>query len=242
VTYPEGDEPRYEKVSGFEDWERLTTEPIVMPDRFWSASVMHILMEKDGSAADLKLSIQWRERAGPQAILSFEPVVLPNEPDEVFRKVLYYVRRCEIFCPDLFIAHRVASLHMNELCYDPVILLEEFWCRAGPAVVSIRCGRSGSYVWTRESGQVVHIPIVPVETVDVTGAGNAYAGAFASAYGWAKDATLAGCLASAVGAAAVTSRGIPPTSDTLRKWIFEEATKLQSQVQVVSKRKVVARI
>jgi sugar/nucleoside kinase (ribokinase family) len=49
---------------------------------------------------------------------------------------------------------------------------------SGPRAVVIKLGQDGSLVHDRSSGRMVHVPVVPVEVHDVTGAGDAYCGGF----------------------------------------------------------------
>lgn len=50
---------------------------------------------------------------------------------------------------------------------------------AGPPVVALKLGAEGSLVYQRESDSFTAIPAAPAAVVDVTGAGDAYCGAFA---------------------------------------------------------------
>lgn len=49
---------------------------------------------------------------------------------------------------------------------------------SGPRAVVVKLGRDGSLVYDRSTERLVHVPIVPVEVRDVTGAGDAYCGGF----------------------------------------------------------------
>ena len=57
-----------------------------------------------------------------------------------------------------------------------------YWSRLGPRVVAVRRAEHGSYVWSRDQDHAWHIPAVPVDVVDPTGAGNAYDGGLCA--GW----------------------------------------------------------
>jgi sugar/nucleoside kinase (ribokinase family) len=58
-------------------------------------------------------------------------------------------------------------------------------------MVTVRHGHHGSYAWDQLHDDIWHIPAVPVDVVDPTGAGNSYAGG--ACVGWAltQDARMA---------------------------------------------------
>lgn len=78
---------------------------------------------------------------------------------------------------------------------DPATVLR-FFSERGPALVTVRHGARGSYVWDKLSGKAWHMPPSPVTPVDPTGAGNAYAGG--AVVGW--DRHRDGRIAAAYGA------------------------------------------
>jgi sugar/nucleoside kinase (ribokinase family) len=71
--------------------------------------------------------------------------------------------------------------------------------------VAVKLGGKGSLVV--ESGAVHHVPVFPVEAVDTTGAGDAYAGGFLYALSRGWEPARAGRLASSVAALAVGQIG-----------------------------------
>lgn len=78
---------------------------------------------------------------------------------------------------------------------DPATVLR-FFAEHGPALVTVRHGARGSYVWDKMTGAAWHMPPSPVTPVDPTGAGNAYAGG--AIVGW--DRLRDGRIAAAHGA------------------------------------------
>lgn len=84
-----------------------------------------------------------------------------------------------------------------------------------PAVV-ITLGHEGSLV-ARRSADTVHVPAVPVEVVDTTGAGDTYCGVLAAALARGESLPDAARLAAAAGALAVTRAGaqdaVPTATD-----------------------------
>ncbi len=57
----------------------------------------------------------------------------------------------------------------------------------GPEVVAIKMGDDGSWVWSREGGTGWRVPIYQTESVDMTGTGDAYCGAFCGNYARTRD-------------------------------------------------------
>ncbi|MCC6906051.1 MAG: hypothetical protein IT326_09435 [Anaerolineae bacterium] len=47
----------------------------------------------------------------------------------------------------------------------------------GPRFASVRLGPHGSAIYDRDTGEAWHVPAVPIQPVDLTGAGNSYVGA-----------------------------------------------------------------
>ena len=91
------------------------------------------------------------------------------------------------------------------------------WSTLGPAAVAIRHGARGSYVWGRERDEAWHVPAVPVEVVDPTGAGNAYGGGWCVGWTETRDARLAGCQGAVSASILVGCAGLPPMSEAVRQ-------------------------
>ncbi len=80
----------------------------------------------------------------------------------------------------------------------------------GPALVALRMGAAGSLVYERASGRFLRVPAAPARVLDVTGAGNAYAGGML--VGWCESGSLEYAAAcAAVSAALVIEQIGPPT-------------------------------
>jgi ribokinase len=73
--------------------------------------------------------------------------------------------------------------------------------------VAIKLGSDGSLVCGPDLEEPVHVPCVPVETVDPTGAGDAYCGAFGVAYGQTRNALAAALHGTVAGSLTVERRG-----------------------------------
>ncbi len=91
-----------------------------------------------------------------------------------------------------------------------------YWSRLGPAMIAVRHGARGSYVWSRDSDEAWHIPAVPTRVVDPTGAGNAYGGGLCVGWTATGDARQAGCYGAISAAMLVRQVGVPRMSTELR--------------------------
>lgn len=69
------------------------------------------------------------------------------------------------------------------------------FAKCGPRAVAIKLGAEGSLICEAGQGTVRHVPAVPVQAVDPTGAGDAYCGGFALVYGRGADPLEAACRA-----------------------------------------------
>jgi sugar/nucleoside kinase (ribokinase family) len=78
---------------------------------------------------------------------------------------------------------------------------------AGPRVVAIKLGVEGSLVFGVDFDAPLHVPAVPVETVDPTGAGDAFCGAFGVVYGRTGDPIEAALHATVAASFTVEHRG-----------------------------------
>lgn len=77
---------------------------------------------------------------------------------------------------------------------------------AGPRAVAIKLGPEGSIVCAAD-GIDRHVPAVPADVVDPTGAGDAYCGGFLAAFGRWPDAVSAACHGAVSASFAVERRG-----------------------------------
>lgn len=57
----------------------------------------------------------------------------------------------------------------------------------GPEVVAIKMGDEGSFVWSRSFAKAWRVPVYGTQSIDVTGAGDAYCGAFCATYTRTRD-------------------------------------------------------
>ena len=144
--------------------------------------------------------VRWRNQY-PQPQLMWEP----NQPYMVrehaaeFKKLLM---RNDIVSPNLLEARAIYG-HLN-----PESLVREMLAN-GTEIAVLRMAEQGSLVATKANPTPTHIPAVPIEhIVDVTGAGNAYCGAFLA--GWIRtgDAVQAARWGAVAGSFSLESTGI----------------------------------
>ncbi|KAJ8906177.1 hypothetical protein NDN08_002672 [Rhodosorus marinus] len=218
------DVPEHEEGPGFENWLTMLQTDYEIPSGHESIDTMHVLIER-GGFNDLRLARAWRKNASPGSFLSFEPVILRESPQEDYNSFRAIVSECDTVSPDCNCFY--LSVVKDS---DPREVINE-WSTYGPSSVTVRCGREGSYLWDRKEGKSWHIPIFEVSTIDVTGAGNAYAAAYATArYVLGHAPLYSASLASAAGAAAVLSEGLPPVDDALKKFVYDAAEDIISRV------------
>jgi len=111
---------------------------------------------------------------------------------------------------------------------DPVAAARSF-IAAGPRVVAIKLGVEGSLVYGPSVDDPLHVPAVPVEAVDPTGAGDAYCGAFCAVYARTGDPLQAAIHGTVAGSLIVEQRGalsVLPFNNAVAerrlRWLKEE--------------------
>lgn len=80
---------------------------------------------------------------------------------------------------------------------------------AGTKMLCLRLGANGSLVVNPGHGEAYHIPVVPVEVVDVVGAGNAYCGGFLTGWCETHDLKLAGIYGAVASSFMLEQVGLP---------------------------------
>lgn len=135
--------------------------------------------------------------------VSVEPVIEEGMDATQVERVLASLPHVEIFSPGLpelrvLMGDTPAQQALPELA------------ERGPALVALRMGAAGSLAYERASGRFLRVPAAPARVVDVTGAGNAYAGGML--VGWCESGSLEHAAAcAAVSAALVIEQIGPPT-------------------------------
>lgn len=97
---------------------------------------------------------------------------------------------CKVFLP--------SEQEVNAIWEDDISLsLLRKISQAGPQIVAIKLGDQGSLVYDKLADRGFHVPVLPVEATDTTGAGDAYCGGFMVGYhktGDALEAALYGTV------------------------------------------------
>lgn len=135
--------------------------------------------------------------------ISLEPVIeegMSAAQRDVVLECLPYV---EIFSP----GEQELRVLMGDV--PPAEALRRLAAR-GPELVALRRGAAGSLLYHRQGDLLLRVPAAPANVVDVTGAGNAYAGGMLVAWCETGDPRLAAASA-AVSAALVIEQIGPPT-------------------------------
>lgn len=158
----------------------------------------------------------------PQVILAWEPY-LPSSREMLNREAIFdtlpYV---DAFLPNYSEASRLCDTEDIKGIFSKLL-------ETGVKTVAIRMGSEGSIVST-ERGSTQRIPIYPTQVIDVTGAGNAYSGAFLVEYARSGDPLNAG-LHGAVAASFTVEQVALPTitpniaqrAETRYLWLRDQA-------------------
>ena len=142
------------------------------------------------------------------ALFSLEPII-DHQTWHNRDQIMTLIEQVDIVSPDWPSASGIADSD------DPKEVMR-YWSKLGPQMVTVRHGHHGSYAWDREHDVFWHIPAVPVDVVDPTGAGNSYgAGA---CVGWVKsnDAKVAANYGSVSAQFLVGRVGLPKMTAELR--------------------------
>ena len=196
-----------------EDWDRLLAQELSLPAPYQQPRLIHLITEyADEPMVETALALR---KQG--AILSLEPLIYFQDwrNRETIIELLPHI---DLVTPDWPSASGIAGSD------DPKQVVQ-YWAKLGPQLVAIRHGKQGSYVWDRTHDQIWHIPIVPVQVVDPTGAGNSYGGGLCAGWAATQEARLAGCYGSVSAKFLVERAGLPQMSQPLQ----QEAQRLLEQ-------------
>ena len=135
-----------------------------LPALYSQAAGYHVLW--NGGDEPLLELLREMRRMNPSAIIVFEPSPEDaHKPPAFFEKIFPFI---DGFSPSLSEAQSI--LHIEE----PADIIRKF-LRLGCRAIALRMGERGS-MGGDESGRMYHVPPAEACIVDVTGAGNAYAG------------------------------------------------------------------
>ena len=192
-------------ITSREDWFRLLDRPLSLPPAYGHPKAIHLVTEfPHEPMVETAFGLQRRG-----VVFSLEPLAGSLETHD-FGPLLKLIGRVDLVTPDWPTASTVAGSD------DPKRVLTH-WSTLGPAAIAIRHGARGSYVWGRERDEAWHVPAVPVEVVDPTGAGNAYGGGWCVGWTETRDARLAGCQGAVSASILVGHAGLPAMSENVRR-------------------------
>ena len=178
----------------------LLAEVLPLPAVYQKPKVIHLITEyAHEPMADeaLKLKAQG-------SIYSLEPIIDHYHGSNIDEMVKYFPQ-VDIVTPDWPSASKIAKSE------DPLEVLK-YWTKLGPAVVAVRHGIRGSYVWDKYQDQMWHIPIHKIKAIDPTGCGNSYGGGFCVGWDQYRDAKVAGCCGTVSASFLARTVGVPAIS------------------------------
>ena len=203
-----------------DDWTRLLGEPLPLPPAYQRPAAIHLVTEfPDEPMVSAALDLR---RQG--TIVSLEPLTVTFAGLD-WDRMLTLIGKVDVVTPDWPTASRQAA-------HDDPKRVIHYWSKLGPAMIAVRHGARGSYVWSRDSDEAWHIPAVPTRVVDPTGAGNAYGGGLCVGWTATGDAPQAGCYGAISAAMLVRQVGVPRRSTELR----HEAERLVEQTVAATRR------
>ena len=187
-----------------ENWFKLLEQKLPLPENYQQPQAIHLITEfHDEPMVYDALRLQ---QTG--TVFSLEPIIdyqTWHNRDEI----LSLIAQADIVSPDWPSASGIAGTE------NPKEVMR-YWSKLGPQLVTVRHGHHGSYAWDRTHDVYWHIPAVPVDVVDPTGAGNSYgAGA---CVGWVqnKEARVAGTYGAVSAHFLVGRVGLPTMTSELR--------------------------
>jgi sugar/nucleoside kinase (ribokinase family) len=195
-------------------WDGMLSRAIPLPQEYRKARAIHLITE------------YWNEpmvqdalaMKANGAIFSLEPLVGWGDwsRGEPLKEVLPLV---DIVTPDFPAASHLAGSD------DPLQVMK-YWSKLGSHAVAVRNAQYGSYAWDCSHDEIWHIPIIPVNVVDPTGAGNSYGGGWCVGWTEKRDARMAGCYGAVSASFLVERVGLPRMTPELRReaqWRLEQA-------------------
>ncbi len=196
-------------------WNEILAQDLVWPTEYQAARGIHLVTEFPNETL-VHQALELKETTG--SLLSLEPLVDTKKLSNV-DSIKSLFPRVDVLCPDLDSALVCCNTQ------DPLVAASEL-LSMGPRSVAIRAGSQGSFVADRSFSGAVHIPILEVEVVDPTGAGNAYSGAFAASLIEGASLIEAACNATAAAGAVLEVAGLPKFTEDLASQAHERANDL----------------
>jgi sugar/nucleoside kinase (ribokinase family) len=192
-----------------------------IPDSYRLAKGFHLGIHPDepdlGFIHQLRhLPLHNAERPGGGSVLSLEPFK-PADRSLTDAALRQLCSATDIFSPNVAEAQ---SLVGNGSPDELVRQLAD----AGAPIVALRMGPEGSLVYTGSGAShlrsathlAVHVPAIPTNVVDPTGAGNAYCGGFLAGYIETGDVLTAARYGAIAASFLVEQAGLPEINERLR--------------------------
>lgn len=178
----------------------LLKEVLPIPEGYRSPRVIHLITE----FAHEPMAEEALKLRAKGSIYSLEPIIDYHHWSNK-NEMIEYLPEVDIVTPDWPSASQIAGSD------DPREVLK-YWIKLGPAVIAVRNGMKGSYVWDRFNDRMWHIPIVKIKAVDPTGCGNAYGGGLCVGWDKYRDAKIAGCCGTVSASFLARTVGLPPVT------------------------------
>jgi sugar/nucleoside kinase (ribokinase family) len=185
-----------------DDWSAQLACPADLAEQMLSLDVRAAHLLSRGLPGDPEMIAQV---AASGVRISLEPIIEDGLDAAHATRVLACLPYVEIFSPG------VGELRML-LGQQPLKLALAALAERGPAVVALRRGAAGSLIYHRESRRMLQAPAARATVVDVTGAGNAYAGGML--VGWCESGLIETAAACAAVSAAITIEQVGPPAIT----------------------------
>jgi sugar/nucleoside kinase (ribokinase family) len=186
-------------------WDAMLSRPIALPETYRAPRAIHLITEYyDEPMVKDALALR---AAG--AVFSLEPIIDYRKWTNR-EQMLSLFPQVDIVTPDWPSASGIAG------SADPKQVMQK-WTKFGAPAVAVRHSQYGSYVWDCAHDQIWHIPAVPVQVVDPTGAGNSYGGGWCVGWTETREARRAGCYGAVSASFLVRQVGLPKMSPALQR-------------------------
>lgn len=187
-----------------EDWFKLLAQKLPIPPSYQQPRAIHLITEFYDEPM-VQDALRLRQQG---TLFSLEPII-DYQTWHNRDQMLSLIQQVDIVSPDWPTASGMAGSG------DPQEVLR-YWSKLGPQMVTVRHGQHGSYAWDSIHHTFCHIPAVPVDVVDPTGAGNSYSAG--ACMGWLKsqEARTAATYGAISAQFLVGRVGLPKTMPNLR--------------------------
>lgn len=201
--------------------EQLDPRPGHLPDQYLRAESLHVASIPVDSQAALVETF-----ASSGRVISVDAPRLPLDQSG-HRQLEQMLASTTVFLPS---EDEIGVIWNLEAGLDACRRLAEF----GPEVVGIKMGDRGSLVWSRERQRGWHVPVYPAKSIDATGAGDAFCGAFCTTYRRTRDPKAAAVSGTVAASFVIEGLGGLHAVDTPPSAIERRFADVNRRVEVVS--------